>query len=225
MYQPDPYNHVLFNFIKLVNETEEQAFQNEKLAKGLTFTEIHVIYQLGKYGSPQPMNIIAQDLEITQSSLTALVNKIEDKGFLKRVREHEDRRIVELKLTAKGETLNQFHTQYHKNLLKKIRSTLDQKETELFFQYIEKLNRAIKVPITLDTLKPGQSAKIESIQGEGSIKKRLMEMGVLPGTVLKLLKIAPLGDPLEIQVRDYLISIRKHEASQIEVGLFEGSTI
>ena len=224
MYQPDPYNRILFDFIKRVNETEEFCFQNEKLAKDLTFTEIHVIYQLGKYDAPQPMNIIAQDLEITQSSLTALVNKIERKGFLKRVREHEDRRIVELKLTAKGETLNQFHTQYHKNLLKKIKASLNQNETVLFFQYLEKLNQAIKVPLTLDTLKPGQSAKIETIQGEDSVKKRLMEMGVLPGTVLKLLKIAPLGDPLEIQVRDYLISIRKHEASRIEVGNVEESS-
>ncbi|HLD74782.1 MAG TPA: FeoA family protein, partial [Bdellovibrionota bacterium] len=51
----------------------------------------------------------------------------------------------------------------------------------------------------------------------GSLKTRLMEMGIIRGTTLKLLKIAPLGDPLEIQVRGALLSIRKHEASQIQV--------
>ncbi len=71
--------------------------------------------------------------------------------------------------------------------------------------------------INLSDLKPGQLATIASIDAKEAIKTRLMEMGLLRGTKLKLLKTAPLGDPLEIEVRDFRISLRKQEASQIKV--------
>ena len=79
MYQHDKYNRILFSFINRLQETEEQAFQNEKLSRDITYTEVHVVYELGKYNAPQAMNVIAQDLGITQSSLTSLVDKIEKK--------------------------------------------------------------------------------------------------------------------------------------------------
>jgi len=221
MYQPDKYNQWLFNFINRVHEIEEKAFETELLAKDLTYTEIHVVYELGKYENPQPMNVIAQDLQITQSSLTSLVNRIEDKKYLKRTRDETDRRIVSLELTERGKKLNHWHTQFHKNLTKKIREILNPGEVDLFFNTLQKLNHLMSIPLTADQLQPGQTARIESIRSEGSLKTRLMEMGVLSGTKIKLLKIAPLGDPLEIQVRGTLVSIRKQEASQIEVSLTE----
>jgi len=150
------------------------------------------------------------------------VNRIEEKKYLKRVRDKNDRRVVGLELTPKGINLNNWHTQFHKNLLKKIRETLNPGEVDLFFKTLDKLNTAIRIPITVNQLKPGQSAKIESINTDASTRTRLMEMGILSGTTLKLLKVAPLGDPLEIQVRGYLVSIRKNEAAQIEVTLPEG---
>ena len=73
--------------------------------------------------------------------------------------------------------------------------------------------------MSLSDLKPGQLGIVTSIEAKEAIKTRLMEMGLLKGTKLKLLKIAPLGDPLEIEVRDYRISLRKQEASQIKVNL------
>ncbi|MBI2608345.1 MAG: FeoA domain-containing protein [Deltaproteobacteria bacterium] len=221
MYQPDKYNQWLFNFINRVHEIEEKAFENELLAKDLTYTEIHVVYELGKYEAPQPMNVIAQDLQITQSSLTSLVNRIEEKKYLKRTRDESDRRIVSLELTERGNKLNYWHTQFHKNLTKKIREILNPGEVDLFFNTLQKLNHSMSIPLTADQLKPGQVARIESIRSDGSTKTRLMEMGVLSGTKIKLLKIAPLGDPFEIQVRGSLVSIRKQEASQIEVSLSE----
>ncbi len=143
MYQPDTYNKTLFSFINIINEIEEKAFQNERLSKDLTYTEVHVLYELGKYNAPQPMNILAQDLSITHPSLTALVDRIEEKGYLKRVRDENDRRVIYLELTHKGKTLNNWHTLYHKNLVKKIKKILNPEEEKSFFNTLEKLNKAI----------------------------------------------------------------------------------
>ncbi|MBS3987026.1 MAG: ferrous iron transport protein A [Erysipelothrix sp.] len=69
----------------------------------------------------------------------------------------------------------------------------------------------------LDEAKPGEELTIEKIMLKDKTKYRLMSMGVTPGTSVKVEKIAPLGDPIEIKVRGYLLSLRKKEASQILV--------
>lgn len=73
--------------------------------------------------------------------------------------------------------------------------------------------------VTVEQLFPGSSGVITEIQGEKAIRRRLMEMGVLPGSELKLIKWAPLGDPAECQIRGYKLSIRKAEAALITVEL------
>src|SRR3989338_6212307 len=150
--------------------------------------------------------------------LFSFINRLQEKkGYLQRIREESDRRLVCLELTKQGHRLNQFHTDYHKNLVNKIYETLTESEVDSLFDNLQKLNKSISVPITLDQLKIGESATVRELTTNGSLKTRLMEMGIIRGTTLKLLKIAPLGDPLEIQVRGALLSIRKHEASQIQV--------
>ncbi len=69
----------------------------------------------------------------------------------------------------------------------------------------------------LSDLAPGAAAVIRKIPSGGGVFLRLREMGVLPGTTVKLLRAAPLGDPLEIQIRGYNLSLRRAEASAIEV--------
>ena len=68
---------------------------------------------------------------------------------------------------------------------------------------------------TLLDLKKNQKATIKKVNSTGEIKKRLMEMGALPGSEVSILKIAPLGDPLEILIKGYKLSIRKSEAKEI----------
>jgi ferrous iron transport protein A len=63
----------------------------------------------------------------------------------------------------------------------------------------------------------GQVVQIARIAGSGSFRRRLMELGLVPGTRVELLRVAPLGDPLELLVRGASLSIRKQEASAIEV--------
>jgi len=70
---------------------------------------------------------------------------------------------------------------------------------------------------TLDQLAPGQCAVVVSVGGPVAIARRLMELGLAPGTPVELVRLAPLGDPLELRVRRIHLSIRRSEARHIRV--------
>lgn len=70
---------------------------------------------------------------------------------------------------------------------------------------------------TLKQVKIGDSAKVVKLHGEGAIKRRIMDMGITKGVDIHVRKVAPLGDPIEITVRGYELSIRKEDAEKIEV--------
>lgn len=70
---------------------------------------------------------------------------------------------------------------------------------------------------TLDSLQAGDETKVLELKGDAETAHRLMEMGVLPGTPLQVVRYAPLGDPVEIAVRGYHLSLRRAEAAQIVV--------
>jgi len=70
---------------------------------------------------------------------------------------------------------------------------------------------------TLKAIKPGVTVRVLKIGGEGPIKRRIMEMGITRGVEIYVRKIAPLGDPIEIAVRGYELSLRKADAELIEV--------
>jgi len=70
---------------------------------------------------------------------------------------------------------------------------------------------------TLKQAKIGETVKIVKIGGEGAVKRRLMDMGLTKGTELYIRKVAPLGDPVEITVRGYELSLRKADAELIDV--------
>ena len=71
---------------------------------------------------------------------------------------------------------------------------------------------------TLRDVKVGESAVIERLHGEGALKRRLMDMGLTRGTPVYVRKVAPLGDPMELNVRGYELSVRKADAEMIEIG-------
>ena len=70
---------------------------------------------------------------------------------------------------------------------------------------------------TLREIKIGGSAKVVKIHGEGAVRRRIMDMGITRGVEIRVRKVAPLGDPLEITVRGYELSLRKADAGMIEV--------
>lgn len=72
--------------------------------------------------------------------------------------------------------------------------------------------------MTLSELKKGESAVITAVGGEGALRCRLLDMGLIPKTKVTLQKVAPMGDPIEIRLRDYELTLRKEEADKIEVN-------
>lgn len=70
---------------------------------------------------------------------------------------------------------------------------------------------------TLARLQPGQKGRITSIGAVGSLKRRLMDMGILVGEEVSVVKVAPLGDPIEVRIKSYSLSLRKREAEGIGV--------
>ena len=70
---------------------------------------------------------------------------------------------------------------------------------------------------TLKEVKIGETVRVSRINGEGAVKRRIMDMGITRGTEIYARKVAPLGDPVEITVRGYELSIRKADAAMVDV--------
>ena len=70
---------------------------------------------------------------------------------------------------------------------------------------------------TLKEIRIGDTVKVVKLHGEGAIKRRIMDMGITKGVAVMVRKVAPLGDPIEINVRGYELSLRKNDAEMIEV--------
>lgn len=71
---------------------------------------------------------------------------------------------------------------------------------------------------TLRDVKVGQTAVVIKLHGEGAVRRRIMDMGITKGVEIYIRKVAPLGDPIELNVRGYELSLRKADAEMIEIG-------
>lgn len=71
---------------------------------------------------------------------------------------------------------------------------------------------------TLNEVKSGETVSVNKLEGESAVKRRLMDMGITKGTNIYVRKLAPLGDPVEVTVRGYELSLRKSEAKLIQVA-------
>ncbi len=72
--------------------------------------------------------------------------------------------------------------------------------------------------MTLANLEIGAVAKVKNVTGNSAVSRRLMEMGIIPGVSIKIIKTAPFGDPIEIRVRGYNLAMRRNEAEAIEIS-------
>jgi ferrous iron transport protein A len=70
---------------------------------------------------------------------------------------------------------------------------------------------------TLKEVKIGETVRVVKLHGEGAVKKRIMDMGITRGVEIYVRKVAPLGDPIEVTVRGYELSLRKEDANMIEI--------
>ena len=74
---------------------------------------------------------------------------------------------------------------------------------------------------TLKDAKVGQTLTIKKLHGSGAVKKRIMDMGLTKGTEVYVRKVAPLGDPVELNVRSYELTVRKADAEMVEVDVYK----
>lgn len=72
---------------------------------------------------------------------------------------------------------------------------------------------------SLDQLRPGQRGRITALQGGDALMQRLMEMGLFEGEEIEVVRLAPLGDPLEIRLGDYFLSLRRSEAARVQIDV------
>lgn len=86
------------------------------------------------------------------------------------------------------------------------------------FDDIMLTNMTADKTLTLTNLPIGKDARVLSVNGTGAITRRMMEMGVIPGVTVQVVKMAPFGDPIEIRVRGYNLAMRRSEADAIEVS-------
>jgi ferrous iron transport protein A len=77
--------------------------------------------------------------------------------------------------------------------------------------------------VSLDKLVPGETGRIRKVSGRGAIRRRLVDMGLTPGVPIEMIKVSPLGDPIEYRIRGYYLTLRKSEAETIEVELVRGA--
>lgn len=78
-----------------------------------------------------------------------------------------------------------------------------------------------KTEMTLADLPKGESRTVVSVNGDRAITRRLMEMGLIPGVAVRMVKAAPFGDPIEIRVRGYSLALRRSEAEAVELNLLD----
>lgn len=69
----------------------------------------------------------------------------------------------------------------------------------------------------LKDLKPGEKGKVRKVSGQGLVRRRLLDMGLIPGSDIEVQRVAPLGDPIEVKIKGYRLSLRKSEAANIYV--------
>lgn len=74
---------------------------------------------------------------------------------------------------------------------------------------------------TLRQVKVGETVKVTKLTGEGAVKRRIMDMGITKGQLITVRRVAPLGDPMEVTVRGYELSVRKADCEMIEVELLK----
>lgn len=76
--------------------------------------------------------------------------------------------------------------------------------------------------MTINDLQIGQSGTVTRVGGEGPLRLRFLDMGIIPGTKVSLRKVAPMGDPIQIQLRGYELTIRREDAGMIDIQEVEG---
>ena len=139
-------NDFLVNTFRSILKVEERVLQNEK-CRNLSISELHLIEKIGEK-SVMTVTQLAEKLDITLPSVTAAINKLCLKGYVKKTRSDEDRRTVWITLTETGKEVEAIHDEFHKELVMAIAANFDENERETLLNMVKKLDSFFK--ITLD---------------------------------------------------------------------------
>jgi len=131
-------NELLVKLFNDILQIEEQCLKDERF-KDLSITEIHVIEAIGTDGE-RNMSSVARDLDVTIGTLTMSINNLVKKGYVKRERSEEDRRIVLISLTEKGKGAYTSHANFHKEMIETTIAKLTDPEKEVLVAALENIN-------------------------------------------------------------------------------------
>ena len=210
---------------------------------------LRVIYSLFERNKNKGEGIksidISKELNITRASVSGMKRRLTKLGYIKSNKyskifvtkkgRNEARRIthnhrvIEVFLTdILGYGINKVHEEAHKlehafseESMKRLDKFLNNPKLSPFGRSIPHNNEVGAKPmnLTLDKLKAGQEGRVIKISGKDDLHKRILGMSVAKGTKVKVERTAPLGDPIEIKVKGYSLSLRREEAKNIEVAV------
>lgn len=133
----DTFHSVLTGLFQDIMSIEEKAIITEEF-KDITNNDMHILEAIG-LSSPQSMSAVAKKLSITVGTLTTAIKSLVKKGYVHRVRSEEDRRVVLISLTAKGEHACRHHESFHREMINATLKGLSREETKVLVQALTNL--------------------------------------------------------------------------------------
>lgn len=131
-------NEVLVKLFRNINTIEEQAIRTEEY-KDVTTNDMHVMEAIGM-GEQKNMTTVARALRVTTGTLTISINSLVKKGYVERVRSEEDRRVVLVSLTAKGNGAFLHHKRFHEQMIEAIVEELSEEEKQVLEKALSRIN-------------------------------------------------------------------------------------
>ena len=144
-------NELLVDTFNEILKIEQLTLQREKI-RDLSITEVHTLVAIG-VEKKRTMSEVAAELKITTSTLTVSVNKLEKKGYVERLRLSDDRRVVHVRLTKRGQIICMGHLEFHKRMVLETIKGLSNFETETLIQSLEQLRGFFQNEFTLSIAK------------------------------------------------------------------------
>ena len=135
-------NEVLVNLFRDVMDIEQKAIITEEF-QDITNNDMHIIEAIGKE-EPKNMSTIAKSLSVTVGTLTIAINNLVKKGYVSRVRSEEDRRVVLISLSEKGDKAYDHHKRFHEEMVEATLEGLNKSETEVLVRALQNLSNFFK---------------------------------------------------------------------------------
>ena len=135
-------NEVLVKLFNEIMDIEEKAIITEEF-KDISNNDMHIIEAIGKNESKN-MSTVAKSLSVTVGTLTIAINNLVKKGYVNRVRSEEDRRVVLISLSPKGEKAYDHHEQFHDEMIRATLAGMDEEQTEVLVKALQNLSAFFK---------------------------------------------------------------------------------